>query len=102
MRLPCYTSTGGGFIGGGNHASVAEASKTFVQKAGAQLATMASTTEFPLPQAGRVRFYALTLDGVFTVEADENDLGYGRHPLSPLFHAGHAVLTQCRLVMENQ
>ncbi|MCE5328651.1 MAG: hypothetical protein LLG01_19810 [Planctomycetaceae bacterium] len=95
-----YLSTGGGYIGGGGHEPVAAATKTFIQMAGSLTTKMTRTAKFPTPQQGRVRFYVLVNDGVFTVEADENDLGYGRHELSPLFHAGHEVITQFRMVSE--
>jgi hypothetical protein len=49
-----------------------------------------------MPSVGRVRFFLRTFAGTLTAEADEEDLGEGRHPLSPLFHAGHEVITAVR------
>jgi hypothetical protein len=97
-----YFSSGGGVIGAGAHAEVREASKTFLAAADSHLEDFASATAHPLPGAGRVRFYARTFDGLKTAEADENDLGEGRHRLSPLFHAGHRVIAYLRQISERQ
>jgi len=58
-----------------------------------------ATLDTALPAAGRVVLRALTYDGQ---QADEDDLGYGRHPLSPLFHAAHDVLTELRLTDQSR
>jgi hypothetical protein len=55
-----------------------------------------------LPELGRARFYVLTAMGIFTAEASERDLGEGRSELSPLFHAGHRVITELRLVTQKE
>lgn len=60
------------------------------------------TATFDLPQPGRVRFQLLTVGGGRTAEAGEDELGFGRHPLSPLFHAGQDVITEIRLLSEQQ
>ena len=51
---------------------------------------------YPLPEKTRVRFYLVTVDGVRTVDVQEEDLGYNRHTLSPLFHMGHELITALR------
>lgn len=88
-----YLSSGGGVIGAGGHEKVRSASETFLAEAETMLPLLTRATETPLPQTGRVRFYVHAIDGLLTAEADEEDLGHGRHPLSRLFHAGHAVIT---------
>jgi hypothetical protein len=93
-----YLSTGGGIIGGGGHESVRCVAAAFVRLAGRQQAHMEITEEFPLPSAGRIAFYVLTDSGVFTGEADEATLVEKTHTFSPLFYAGHDVLTQLRLI----
>jgi hypothetical protein len=35
------------------------------------------------------------------VLAEEDELGYNRHRLAPVFHAFHEVITQLRLLDEN-
>lgn len=45
---------------------------------------------------GRVRFYLRTFKGTVGAEANEEDLGKGRHILSPLFHTAHSVIAAVR------
>ena len=89
-----YTSTGGGTIGAGTHESVAVVSRAFLDRVDGALDLLVPASSFPLPTTGRVRFCVLTFDGGRTAEADEQDLGEGRHPLSGLFLSGHDVLTE--------
>jgi hypothetical protein len=91
-----YFSNGGGIIGAGEHAIVRTASESFLSTAEANLAAFGAALATPPPEVGRVRFYLRTFQGTLGTEAKENDLGEGRHPLSPLFHAGHAVITAIR------
>ena len=91
-----YTSTGGGTIGAGTHENVASASQAFLDRVDGALDLLVPASSFPLPSTGRVRFCVLTFDGGRTAEADEQDLGEGRHPLSGVFLAGHDVITQLR------
>jgi hypothetical protein len=94
-----YTSSGGGVIGGGMHAKVKQAAIELCQHA-APLGNLPRVTEFPSPGPQRVRFYLLTLDGVRGAEEPESTLAAGGHRLSALFLAGHAVITQLRVVAE--
>ena len=91
-----YTSTGGGTIGAGTHENVAAASRAFLDRVDGALDLLVPAGSFPLPSTGRVRFCVLTFDGGRTAEADEQDLGEGRHPLSGVFLAAHDVITQLR------
>jgi hypothetical protein len=95
-----YVSTGGGVIGGGEHEAVRAAAKRFVHQAGGFTAAMSAASSFPFPAEGRTRFYLLTTEGVVQVEAAEGDLGGGKHALSPLFYAGHEVITALREASE--
>ena len=95
-----YFGHGGGVIGGGEHASVRQAVQAFIASAEGHQAELLPTSEFPLPNVGRVKFYLLTFSGVLTADADENDLGNGRHDLSDLFYAGHNVIAQLRQITE--
>ncbi len=99
-----YFSNGGGILGGGEHAPVAQASKAFVSSAEPYLPAMAPAPAFPLPlpAVGEVKFYVLTFEGIFTAEAGEQELGNRQHALSPLFYHGQAVLTQIRLMQEQK
>jgi hypothetical protein len=82
-----YFSNGGGYIGAGSHAAVAEA---FWRSS-------RSSTTPPLAGKGTTQFVAVTPEGLRGAAAPEDDLGNGRHALSPLFHAAQDVITQIRL-----
>ena len=83
-------------IGGGGHESVRAANKLLIASAQANLAAFAPTIQTPLPPVGVVKFYVRTSAVVLTAEAAEQDLGEGRHPLSPVFYAGHNVIAAVR------
>jgi hypothetical protein len=97
-----YFSNGGGVIGAGEHESVRVASAALLGAAEAHVAGFAPAGETPLPAAGRVRFYVRTFGGTLTAETDEQDLGHRRHPLAPVFHAGHAVIAAVREATERK
>lgn len=93
-----YLSSGGGFIGGGEHQTIRNAAQAFVAAADEFKPQMIATTDFPEPRRGQTIFYLRTDDGVFTAAASEKELGERRHPLAPLFHAAQEVITQYRLI----
>jgi hypothetical protein len=92
-----YFSNGGGFIGAGTHAAVAEASRRWLETGQAFLPQLSLITDPPLPAEALTQFVAVTREGLRGIVAPEEELGEGRHALSPLFHAGHDVITQIRL-----
>jgi hypothetical protein len=53
---------------------------------------MLTTTAYPLPESGKVRFYVLTPKTIFTYEADEPDLR--KNEFSHLYSLGHHLLTE--------
>ncbi len=97
-----YISTGGGVIGAGEHKPVRDEAEKFLAVAQSHVADFERAHETPYPKQGRVRFYVRTFETTLTAEADEVDLGRLRHKLGPLFHAGHAVITQMRLISERR
>jgi hypothetical protein len=97
-----YFSSGGGILGGGYHQPVHDAAKRFVATAEDYVDKMALVTLYPVPELGRVRFYVLTRQGVFTSEAREQDLGAKKNELASLFYAGQDVITELRLVSEKK
>ena len=92
-----YFSNGGGVIGAGAHESVAAASRRWLELASTLLPQLATVTETPLPAEGETQFVAVVRDELRGVVATEAELGSGDHALSPLFFAGHDVITQLRL-----
>jgi hypothetical protein len=93
-----YTSTGGGVIGGGEHESVARETRGFLEGLEAALDELDADAGAEPPADGMTVIHALTYDGRRSLVAREDDLGYGRHALSPLFHQAHAVITELRLI----
>ena len=92
-----YTSTGGGVIGGGGHAAVREAARRFRRAMTDSRHLLQSSPEFPLPEAGTVRFHARTVDGGWTAQATEQALRTRNHPLAELYAAGQDLVTELRL-----
>jgi hypothetical protein len=95
-----YLSSGGGVIGGHAHQGVRRANAVFLDTANHYYQDLEFAESYPVPEDGHTLFYALADAEVLTGGGREHDLGYGRHPLSPLFHAGHGVITQLRLISE--
>lgn len=95
-----YFPTGGGVIGAGSHVTVRAAANALLITADAMKAalTPAKNTEFPA--IGRVRFFVLTVSGVLAAEGVEQAIGNGTGPLSAIFHAGQAVISQIRIASE--
>lgn len=91
-----YFSNGGGVIGAGDHAAVHDAAEAFLDSVEAHLAEYGPVEETSTPRIGRVRLYARTFAGTLAAEATEEELGENLHPLSPIFLAGHAVITAIR------
>ena len=97
-----YFSSGGGVIGGHAHQSVRQANVALLETANQYYQHLKPSESFPVPATGHTLFYVLTDSGVLSGGGREDDLGHGRHPLSPLFHAGHQVIAQLRLMSESE
>jgi hypothetical protein len=93
-----YFSNGGGMIGGGEHPQVREAARRWLDAVGDALGALSPADDVPLPEEGMTQFVVVTAKGRRAESAVEDDLGEGRHELSPLFHAAHDVITELRLV----
>ena len=94
-----YISTGGGFLDGGEHPPVREEADRFLGIVEQHIADFEpADDEMPLPRTGRVRFYVRTFQSTLTAEVDEALLMSRTHKLAPVFQAGHAVITQMRLL----
>lgn len=98
------TGAGGGIFGGIGHENVRNASIKFVQVSADFVSKMTITTDYPLPSGdNKVRFYVITPNGVYTSsEMNPDILAQGNQEFSPLFLAGDDVITELRLVSENQ
>ena len=91
-----YFANGGGMIGIGQHETPRKIAGELLALAPEYLSETTLTTTYPVPSAGLTKFYFLTFDGIRTVEGKEEDMGYNRHPLSPLFHKAHDVIGAAR------
>ena len=91
-----YFSNGGGVVGAGEHTAVRQAADVFLDVVEAELTELSPIEETPTPRIGRVRFYARTFEGTLGAEATEDQLRQKLHPLSPVFFAGHAVISAIR------
>jgi hypothetical protein len=97
-----YLPTGGGVIGAGEHASVRAASTALMITADAMRSALKPAKDTNFPAEGRVRIFVLTKKGTLLAEEDEEKLGTGVGPLSAIFHAGQAVISQIRMICEPQ
>jgi hypothetical protein len=97
-----YYKTGGGMVGGSHHESVRKAAKAFVALASKALPKMVKTTDYPLPGMDKIRFYALTPQGVFTTETSRQSMATPRSELGALFYQGQEVVAQMRQIQEEK
>jgi hypothetical protein len=97
-----YFSNGGGIIGAGENGAPKVASKELVRTAEQFVKDCKLTAEFPLPKKSFTRFFLVTIDGVFTTEVLEDDLGNNRHKLSPLFYKAQDLITIIRLTEDQK
>lgn len=93
-----YYRSGGGMKGGGAHENVRKAAKEFVNLVQTALPQMTRAMDTPLPEAGKVHFYALTPKGLLTSAVDRESLGESKGPFAPLFYSGQEVVAQMRQV----
>jgi len=95
-----YFSNGGGTIGAGQHETVRTAAAQFLDLAEQFVSRASTTSRTPLPGDGEVFFYFRTPDEVLRYAAEEIDRGEERDEFSPLFFAGHAVISEIREIQE--
>lgn len=91
----CYNADGS-IVAGENHEAFKKVALGFIRLAGRSLPLMIGTEEFPFPKPGQTVFYVFTDYGVFSAGAEQKVLTSGQSLLSPLFYAGHVVITQLR------
>jgi hypothetical protein len=97
-----YFSSGSAIIGGHAHESVRRASAVFLATANECHLRMKPTQSSPPPAPGQVAFYARTDAGLLAIHVGESDLKTGRNPLSPVYIAGHGVITEFRKIDQSR
>ncbi len=90
-----YFGNGGGITGGGKHEAIRMKAEEFIQSTETFLKKFNPTKNFPVPDVDRVRFYALTYDGILTAQ-DNKNMADEKHPFFPLFRSGHEVIAAVR------
>jgi hypothetical protein len=96
LHLP----TGGGVLGAGDQRTVRAASRAFLETAEAVLNLFSRESDHAFPSPGEFTVHALCYQGARMVTAGEQAVMQGTGPLSALFFAGDAVLTQIRLAAD--
>lgn len=92
-----YLSSGGGVIGGGAHQDVMAVASRFLGALASHTHTLGRQDDPPLPGPNGVRFIARTFDGTLaSAEIATDELGEGRHALSPVFDAAQALIAVIR------
>ena len=97
-----YYRTGGGMRGGIGHETVRNVAKDFVSQAITILPRMIQPNGYPLPGADKVRFYALTAKGTYTIETDRESLADPESELAPVYYTGQEVVAEMRLIQEQK
>jgi hypothetical protein len=92
-----YLPTGGGVIGAGEHVPVRAAAEAFLKTAQFALSELRSGIDSDALASEAVRFLALTYDGVVGALSSLQVLHQGTGPISSLYFAGDALLSQVRL-----
>ena len=95
-----YLPNGSGVIGAGEHVSVRAAGDAFLRTAEFALSKFKAPGDESPPQEGEVSFLALTHSGVVSAREREQTLSEGVGPLSALYFAGEALLSQVRIASE--
>jgi len=88
-----YLNPGGGIIGAGSHANVAEVAGRFREEAARHQSSFKPTNVFSSPPPGAFRFYVLTTSATLASEVVYSaDLG-DAHSLRPLNDAAQQLIT---------
>lgn len=97
-----YFGNGGGVIGGGGDAGVAQASRDLVALAESYLDDLQPIKEIPLISGEIIRFIALTYNGSLCIDVPQVRLFNGNHLFMPLFNQANRVISLLRMLQENK
>ncbi|OZG72669.1 hypothetical protein BTA51_14160 [Hahella sp. CCB-MM4] len=95
-----YLSNGGGIIGAGTHENVQQPAGRFLVFSKDFYDLAQPSGSHAVPEANHVNFYFLTDEGIYKYGAPEETLWKGEDPFSPLFLAGHAVISEIRSIQQ--
>ncbi len=97
-----YTTGTFGVIGGIRHETVGKAAKNLVREADRYFDDSIPTRDLSYPSRDHVRFFLATFGGLRLIEADLESLSERRSKYSSLFDSAQEVMTQLRLVWEQE
>ncbi|NQX81408.1 MAG: hypothetical protein HRT66_05370 [Flavobacteriaceae bacterium] len=92
-----YLSSGGGFIGAGQHEEVREIVSKKVEGSQMYLSKAKRIEEPKLPNDGMVNFNFITKNGIYSVSENISDLENDKSEFSKLFEDVNEIITQIRL-----
>lgn len=94
-----YYSSGMAFPHLGDVDALATASTAFVEASGQMLDRFGKVDSLPDSERGQVRLYARQGDDTYIVQALEDMISAGGHPLSPLYKHARNVAQQAQLTL---
>jgi len=92
-----YLSTGGGFIGAGQHESVQKVVKKYVENGQKYIEKATKIEKAELPKSGMTNFNFLTENGIYSISKSLSELESGKSEFSNLFIELNEVISQIRL-----
>ena len=92
-----YLSSGGGFIGAGQHEEVREMVAKKVEEFQKYLSQAEKIVEPKLPEDGKVNFNFLTKNGIYSSTENITNLENGKSKLAELFIEVNEIITEIRL-----
>lgn len=92
-----YLSSGGGFIGAGQHESVKKVAKDFVNNSNSISSKGMKFKNSELPTKGNANFYFLSNEGQTRISENISKLNSGQSEFSNLFKDLNIVMNQIRL-----
>ena len=97
-----YISTGQAYIGGYAHETVIRAAKEFVKVGDKYFSKATKTDKIEPTNESKVDFYFLTKSGKYYIEDNLSLIEKGESELTELFEAGNKVITEYRLITDEQ
>ena len=95
-----YLSSGGGFIGAGQHESVQKIVIKYVENGQKYLDKATKIEKADLPKSGMTNFNFLNKDGIYSISESISELESGKSEFSNLFVELNEVISQIRLKSE--
>lgn len=92
-----YLSSGGGFIGAGQHEDVRVIVKNFIKNGQIYLEKANKIEEAELPKNGMTNFNFMTSNGIYSIKESTIELESGKSEFSKLFIDLNKIISQIRI-----